>query len=381
MRFSLRSKILCSFLLASVVITVTVSGFMYANFRDILYQRASNDISDLLINEKNNLDSVIRKIKNCGEYIGLNEYMMAAAMQENEDPIQQNIAITAFKREFQTMYELLMDSGISEYALNFYLNPSLPISSHLLDSSFVDNNSSFGIYTFGNGDEVEWYQKAMAANGDLYIFCNATKNYIYFARRIDFLTLKGDDQFFGVSVIGLDFGKKLREIEKRAAFTNTSFAVIGLDGNIVSKSSHAPSDSFILQHYLENPANSYSSEAIQIDDCLMHIAKTDAGLGLVSFTPISDVADRAVKSKSIFIAAISTGLPLLILISIFLSFVLCRPLQSLAKQLEETRGENLSPLYRPRRSRDEVDDLYQAINGLIDRVNRLVKENTKRAQR
>lgn len=79
MRLSLRSKILYSFLVASMLLMFTVAGIMYSNFSEIMFERASTDMSDLLVNEKNNLDLLVGKIKKCGDYIALNEYMTSTA--------------------------------------------------------------------------------------------------------------------------------------------------------------------------------------------------------------------------------------------------------------------------------------------------------------
>lgn len=384
MRLSLRGKILYSFLVASMLLMFTVAGIMYSNFSEIMFERASTDMSDLLVTEKNNLDLLVSKIKKCGDYIALNEYMTSTATQEKPDPILQNKAVTNFKREFQSIYELLIDSEAGEYVLNFYVNSSLPISAYLLDSSYAETvfiNSNASVYALDENHYEDWMRNTMDTDEDLYIFSNRLPQYLFFAKKIDFINQKNAESFLGISLIGIDFGKMLRDIEKRSMFSNTAFAIIGIDNSIIIKSANAPPDDFILKQYAECAAGSYTSQGAVIENSLMNTVKSDIGLGLVSFTPVADITAETVRSKGIFVMAVSVGLLLLFFGSLLLSFVLSRPLRTLTEQVKANSAEPFQPLLRTKESHDEVDDLYCAINGLIERVNRLVLENAQQARR
>lgn len=379
---SVRTQILVSFFFGALLVTVVTAGYMYQNFRKLLLQRATADISNILTEEKQNLNQLMQRIKSCGDSIALNEFLVEAAISEETDFIKQNSVMTAFYREIQMVYGIYTEMETGEYGLSFYLNPLLPMSKHALPGGFSDVGNANGLYNAHGVEQTDWYQETLRQNGELFIFKTENANEVCFAKKIKVIHKKTEaDFYFGVMVLRVDFRYVLNKLEKKSVIPGMNFVITDQNGSIISKSSREPSELWIASLLAENTVTSYRVAEMERDGYLVDAVKTQSDFQILSFTPMKNIIASAVKTGNIIMVAALLALFLLILLSYFFSLTLSKPLKRLVQQLGEIKGENIKPLTIEKQSNAEIEGLYQAINSLIRRIEDLLKDIVTRSQR
>ena len=382
MRISIRVKILISFLICSMIAMLVAMGGTYWRFKKSMTDNVSGEISNLLSERRDNINTLLKKVGDCGELIGINEIVMKSAYLDNSNSIEYQYNLKMFSREISNIYELSLGTEYGEYGLNFYVNKNLPIASTILESTFVENTTaSSGVYSAKGLDDSDWYKETIKKNGELHMFTGQSKGVIFIARKILFLNPVTNDNYLGVSVVGIDFKSVLYAMEKRAIADGMSFVISYNGEGIIAESSDLPDEIDISSLLKDREVNSFSTKETRMNDYLVHAAKTDNGIKFFSFTPIANVTELALENKSIIIVPVLITLFLLVFMSLFLSFVLNRPLGNLVTQLDTLGGADISKLELKKVKNDEVGDLYYAINSLIDRVNTLVNEAEISARR
>ena len=381
MRIGIRLKILISFLICSIVAMLIAMGGTYWRFKKIMTDNVSNEISKVLLEQKNSINNLLKKISDCGELIGVNEVIIKSAYSDKDGSIKHQYDLTTFSREINNIYDLSIDSEFGEYGLNFFVNEKIPIASELLDSGFSTNVSFRGIYSTKGLSDQDWYKKTLEKNGDLYLFTNDNPEMLFFARKIVFLNPATDDNFFGISVVGIDFERVLNNLEQKAITDDMKFAIAYNGAGVISRSRHLPTEVSLDVLMNDKKINSYSIQQILFGKHLAHATKTDSGITLMSFTSVEDIAELALTNKRIIVIPLLITLFLLIIMSLWLSAVLNKPIRSLVSQLDGLSDENMKKLEMKCVNNDEVGDLYYAINSLIDRVNTLLEKIKSSARR
>lgn len=383
-RFSIRNKILISFLIVTLVIITIMLGYMHSGFRNVLYENATQD--NVLVEERDRFNQLIKKIGMCGEYIATNKFIAEIALTDEKDELKLNNKIQAFIQELKQMYELLIDLKLGEYNVNFFVNENLPISNRLSDGilSAIDNAQT-NVYCARKVKNEEWFKKTMENNGDLYVFYDRETSRVSFAKEVGFALGNGENQdWLGVNVITIDLVVLRLQMENRANIDGTNFAIVMNDGTIITKSPDAPGDDYIKNVIEQEDAKLHKTTIIENENVLINEVITDTGIHILSFVEMDTALSDIVESKRILVFTMLSGTILLIVVFVFLSKVLSDPLKKLAKQLKNIKGKDIKPLTISNVKNDEVGDLYSAINGLIVQVNELmgeVEEGLKREKK
>ncbi len=375
-----------------IVILILMSGLaMYINIYNIFRERVVEDLTQLSLQIKYNIDAIISGVDQATMHLYTDATIIEALSNSNLSASQIYESIRMINNQ---LYNLSLNNVLSSYNTSFFLGENIPLARKIPSSSFLYS----GVYSSSSILETDWYKKAVENDGTLYLSIIHDKHqvpYICFSRLIkNCLSSKqvdissDGDERLGVATISFDIYHIGNLLDEAKLTPNSQIIFTSEEGSILYSTNEEVTGSNISEHTFSSFANNYSETGTYIekyrdDHYLVNSLILRSNCHLLTIIPMSDITQRVAIIRQIVIMACIVSAVIGIFLTLLISNSVTRPIRTLAGVMSGIQNQENLDMYLEPPSNDEVGVLYESFNSMMSRITKLIDDvyETGRKQR
>ncbi|NOU67531.1 sensor histidine kinase [Paenibacillus sp. LMG 31461] len=376
---SIKTKLFFVFIIISIIPVLIVTLGSYRNYTNLVSKQVSLVSSNAISSSVERVDNILQNI----------ERITITFQQQSQNYSSTGIITVAdqLKRitNIQDQFELFTIRNNMRFIFQNLLSGYSYINGIYL---FIPNGQYI---SYGNGSDLKlgyspiqdmWYLNTIQKNGTLYISDVDTKNFILNAKpSITFSRALYDTethQFLGVLMLdcSLDIFKGLdRDILPNI----TSIYLVNGSGKILFNNSEDKIGQFLQNDLLTKVQSlDHSDEIIQESNAgALTVIKSfpDINWKVVSSISLSEIKKQFGTSRQLITYISLTCAVIFILLSIFLSNLITRPVTELSIIMRKNKSHKLVMTKKQLERMDEIGILYTEYNNMIRDINAYIKDS------
>ncbi|QMV43986.1 cache domain-containing sensor histidine kinase [Cohnella cholangitidis] len=366
-QMKLRSKLMVSFLVASIIPIVVISLTVYQLSAESV-EEASQEFASMYISQATtNLDDFVQRYDQTTRSVLLERNVMKILSNENpvsmDQLIENKAEIRGFFGRMMMVYpeiETMMLVGVSGTAYHYTKAPDELNLSVLQDQPWYEHYRTTEKQMFITPVHNRSYYK-LDTGGAAFTVGRILWNYNGSYAGMLLIELDPSD----LIKLSKDFLKLGNRYDIRLIITDEAGGIIYHSDAATGK---RPWEEIIGQHYRSEDARNNNNIIVLSD-------KADKGkLSLSTEIPIDKLLANINSIKHVTLMAIVACLLFIVTISIVYSYKITRPIQDLRKSMKQVELGHYSTLIHVPASNDEISGLVLSYNKMILRIKELIED-------
>ncbi|WP_159881492.1 sensor histidine kinase [Paenibacillus puerhi] len=373
---NIRTKLFIVFLAISVIPVVIVTLSSYSSYTSLVNNQISLVSSNTISNSIEKIDNIYQNIDRIT--LTFQQFSTQAGSTTVADQLNQLI-----QKQDVDMYDLFL----ARNNMLFFFN-NLILSNSYLNGIYIflpDGNSiSYGMGTDLRVDykpfEDEWYQKTLQRNGGLYVSDADIKPFIINAKpSITFSRALYDTntrKLLGVLMLdcGLDI---FNGLDRDIVPNMTNMYIVNGKGKILYDNLKNQIGSQLPDSLLQMIHSSPNETLEDLQNGVLTVVKPfpDNDWRIVASISINELYKQYGVSEKLIIYISSVCAAIFILLSVFLSGLITKPIIELSRIMRKNKSQHLVTTKKQLERQDEIGILYTEYNNMIRDIDDYIKES------
>lgn len=387
-RIGLTKRVALIFI-AIVIALITVMGTtLYMYFKNSVETSLKSSLSTVIDNNAANVDDLFVRIGLAMNIINSEQSEFVTSLSSyNGDLIQEFPKYERAKNQFKNYMNVTIGQALTRYKAFLFLDESMEFSSicwsgdtGALTNGYVDT----AIFSDELMKREDWFQKAVALQGEPYWFRLPDTNMIFVAKQLNQMTYIGnkvENYTLGVIFIGMDLTWIRERIDVGQLTEGTKIILADSNERIVyseggdSLEGQKLSDLFdmsVLKQAEEKRSKSLQYTALDGTQYLTKKTNLQQELTLITMIPIDDVEQIANGTVGVIAVVVLVMLVAGVCLIAVISQYVVKPIKRLSEHMKHSDRLELIP-YKGS-STDEVSVMYDSYNNLMERLSQLIEE-------
>lgn len=356
MRHSLRTKVLCIFICMTLAIVIFSDFALYMSLNKLELSRASQEQQNNVMTAAGKLNEVISAINRCGAYAMFDKSLSDYVNFDSDNQHLENLNENKINKKYSDLYSINLEGRLKKYTITFFINNRLSKNTLFLkgDTFRLQSVPNISIYTGEGVEDEEWFIETKKKNGTVHVF--EKEGVICVSQLIkDEVRLGGHDGYMGVSLVTFNLDSFLEELTTGVWDTS---AAIKYNNKIILKTFGND------EMYIDYDSNKYIKSS----------AEAYAGIEFITMTAKDSVKMGYADSGSIILLNIIVIIILGVLLSLWLSKIITKPINVLANQMRKIKKDNMNTLKLNYNSKDELGEIYDSFNNMLTKLSELMQK-------
>lgn len=354
MKHSLRTKVLIIFICMTFAIVIFSDFVLYMSLNKLELSRASREQQSSVKAAADKLNDIISAINSCGAYAMLDKDLSDYVHFNSSDPYLRNLNENKINKKYSDLYSINLDGRLKKHAKTFFINSKLSKNTLFLKGNtfILQSETNISIYTSEGVENEEWFLETKRKNGTIHVF---EKNGIMCVSQLikDETRLGNHDEYLGVSLIAFDLDSFLKELTNSTWDTS---AAIKYNNRIILKTGGGD------EMYINGNSKKYIKSR----------AEAYAGIEFITLTEKGSVKMGYADSGGVILLNIVVTFILGIILSLWLSRIITKPINVLANQMRKIKKDNINTLKLNYASNDELGEIYNSFNDMLTKLSELM---------
>jgi two-component system sensor histidine kinase YesM len=369
-------KVALLFITAMLVLVALSSFITYWRFNGIMRMQTLKDWNQILLQTRVNIDNLVGSLDKATLLIYTDQTIMDILNKQPQEYIDTYVEVNRLNNELIKYMFVPLGSSLNAYTVSFFVTPDMPFSGALASG----DQFFFGFF---NGQDVRsssWYKSAVEADGRLIWFNDPERpSHLYIARLIKNpealdTTQRGRPSVIanvGVVVIGFNVSEFNKQLEASKLSPSTKLFITDAGGRPLYKND-AGADSFPLEDYVSLESGTVVRSGT---DYVMNRYPLAFGWQLIGLIPLNEISEGASVVRLIVGSAALVAIAAGLLLSFFISKQISAPIRKLAGTMKTImNADHLNIYLEPPKGKDEIGILYRSFNGMMERIQTLLRE-------
>ena len=345
--FSLQYKFLLSTLCVTILLSLIVGGLSYINSVNIIEKKVSQSNYHTIIQEAENIDTVLKSMDYAAMYLLRDEQFIKCLQKSGE--VEGNLGIYTLN---------------TQHILNSFVSFEPSIYSIYLQAY---NGIVFDTSSSGNQVSNEMEQKLLELKGEGIIISDTITNYDNTEMRVvAFLKILKDPNHLSENLAIIKINVSEDTISQiygsNQSFVSSQTMIVNEENIIISDMNKEKIGTHLDKEYLE-----------QEDMMITYVDLVRPGWKLLNIVSLSELTQDNKIIRNITWTAVLLGTVFCLLISLFFSMRILRPLKALRKSMQELGHENFD-IVLSEKGNDEITLVSKSFNKMSRKLNELINE-------